>query len=116
MLRGGRGGMKVRYYTEQRMMPLGYKLLDSILHYYEIDSVGRNGNIYRRTYVMTDQAVEIEILLTEKGETDLKEHLVGIFDSFIPPDSATFELQEWRYGRDPKDYEEGRYPEGGGPE
>ncbi len=116
MLRGRRGGISIRYYTEQRMIPLGYKLLDSTLHFYEIDSVGRNGNIYRRTYVMTDQAVEIEIMLTEKGDADLKEKVEAMFDSFLPPETARMELEEWRYGRDPSDYEEGRYPPGGGPE
>ena len=116
MLRGGRGGIKIRYYTEQRMMPLGYMLLDSLVHFYEIDSVGRNGTIYRRTYVMTDQAVEIEILLTDKGETDLKDVLMPMFDSFTAPETATYELEGWRYGRNPEDYEEGRYPAGGGPE
>ncbi|MGE3800020.1 MAG: hypothetical protein AB7H80_03290 [Candidatus Kapaibacterium sp.] len=111
LLRGGRGGLKIRYYTEQRMIPLGYALLDSTIHYYEIDSAGRNGNIYRRTYVLTDQSVEIELLLTEKGEADLKESVVALFDSFVPPPSATFNLQQWRYGRNPEEYQEGRAPE-----
>ena len=115
MLRGGRGGVFIRYYTEQRMMPLGYMLLDSTIHYYEIDSTGRNGNIYRRTYVMTDQAVEIEVMLTEKGEAELKESVTAMFDSFLPPKDATYALEQWRYGRDPSEYREGRYPPGGGP-
>ena len=65
---------------------------------------------------MTDQAVEIEILLTVKGETDLKESVTAIFDSFAPPSAATFDLEQWRYGRDPSEYEEGRYGTGRGPE
>lgn len=111
MLRGGLGGVTMRYYTEQRMLPLGYKLLDSTLHFYESDSTGRNGQIYRRTYVMTDQAVEIDILLTDKGQQDLGSHVMAIFDSFLPPKQATFALQEWRYGRNPEDYQEGRSAE-----
>ena len=111
LLRGGRGGMKVKYYTEQRMMPLGFALLDSTIHFYEIDSTGRNGKIFRRIYVLTDQTIEIEILLTEKGQSDLGDKVMAIFDSFIPPKEATFELQKWRYGRNPEDYQEGRTPE-----
>lgn len=108
MLREGRGGIFIRYYTEQRMLPLGYALLDSAIHFYEADSTGRNGHIYRRTYVMTDQTVEIEVTLTEKGQADLAAKLPAIFDSFIAPKEATFGLQTWRYGRDKGDYEQGR--------
>lgn len=108
MLREGRGGIFVRYYTEQRMLPLGYAVLDSTIHFYEADSLGRNGHIYRRTYVMTDQTVEIEVNLTEKGQADLGSKLQAIFDSFLPPKEATFALQTWRYGRSKGDYEQGR--------
>lgn len=108
LLRGGRGGMFVRYYTEQRMLPMGYALLDSTIHFYEADSTGRNGHIYRRTYVLTDQTVEIEITLTEQGQADLGSKIQAIFDSFLPPKEATFALQTWRYGRNSADYEQGR--------
>lgn len=111
MLRGGRGGLTIRYYTEQRMMPLGFALLDSTIHFYEIDSTGRNGHIFRRTYVLTDQTIEIEMVLTDKGQTDLGDKVAAIFDSFLPPKEATFELQKWRYGRNPEDYEQGRSAE-----
>lgn len=108
MLRNGRGGVFIRYYTEQRMLPLGYALLDSAIHFYEADSAGRNGHIYRRTYVLTDQTIEMEITLTEKGQADLGGVVQAIFDSFLPPKEATFALQGWRYGRDESDYEQGR--------
>ncbi len=111
MLRGGRGGLTIRYYTEQRMMPLGFALLDSTIHFYDADSVGRNGHIFRRTYVLTDQSIEIEFMLTEKGQTDLGDKVMAIFDSFLPPKQATFELQKWRYGRNPEDYQTGRSAE-----
>ena len=110
MLRGGRGGVTIRYYTEQRVLPAGYLLLDSNMHFYEYDSTGQNGMIYRRVYVLTDQAIEMEVMLTKKGQADLGPAVAtAIFDSFIPPASATFFLEEWRYGRDPADYQEGRY-------
>lgn len=109
MLRGGRGGVTIRYYTEKRIVPTGYMLLDSAIHYHETDSVGRNGTIYRRSYILRDQAIDIEILLTDKGHADLGGSITGIFDSFLPPESAAFELEEWRYGRDASEYEEGRY-------
>lgn len=110
MLRGGRGGVTIRYYTEQRMLPAGYSLLDSAMHFYEYDSVGRNGTIYRRIYVLTDQTIEMEVMLTEKGAAELGSDIaVAIFDSFLPPDGATYALEEWRYGRNPEDYEVGRY-------
>ncbi len=116
MLRGGRGGITLRYYTERRMLPAGYSLLDSTIHYYEADSVGKNGHIYRRTYVMSEQAVEIELMLTEAGQADLGGLIRAIFDSFMPPATAGFELEGWRYGRDASEYEEGDYPRGGGPD
>ena len=116
MLRGGRGGITMRYYTERRMLPAGYKMLDSTMHYYEADSAGKNGHIYKRTYVMSEQAVEIEVMLTEKGATDLAGILRAFFDSFMPPPGAGHELEEWRYGRDASEYEEGDYPRGGGPD
>lgn len=116
MLRGNRGGVTMRYYTERRMLPAGYKLLDSTIHYYEADSTGKNGHIYRRTYVMSEQAVEIELMLTETGEADLGAVVRAIFDSFMPPADAGFELEKWRYGRNAADYEAGDYPRGGGPD
>lgn len=116
MLRGGLGGMKMRYYTERRMLPAGYKLLDSTIHYYEHDSAGKNGHIYKRAYVLADHAVEFEILLTERGKEQLGGLVTAIFDSFMPKEGSIFELEGWRYGRDPSEYEEGDYPRGGGPD
>ena len=110
MLRGGRGGVTIRYYTEKRWLPSGYGLLDSTLHFYDYDSTGRNGHIYRRVYVLTDQAIEMEVMLTERGSTELGAGIaLAIFDSFVPPPGATFDLEEYRYGRNPEDYQEGRY-------
>jgi hypothetical protein len=107
MLRGGLGGLTIKYYTERRQLPVGYKLLDSVIHFYEADSVGRNGKIYKRSYVLSEQAIDIEVMLTEKGQAELGEKLQAIFDSFQPPPTATFVLKEWQYGRNPEDYESG---------
>jgi hypothetical protein len=107
MLRGGLGGLTIKYYTERRQLPVGYKLLDSAIHFYEADSVGRNGKIYKRSYVLAEQAIDIEVMLTEKGQAELEGKLLAIFDSFQPPAEATFTLKEWQYGRNPEDYETG---------
>ena len=112
MLRGGLGGVTITYYTEKRIVPTGYYLLDSLIHFYGADSAGRNGTIHRRSYILRDQSVDIEVLLTEKGETALGGSLTALFDSFMPPEGAQFELEDWRYGRDASEYEEGDYGQG----
>ena len=112
MLRGGLGGITIKYYTEKRIVPTGYYLLDSLIHYHESDSVGRNGKIYRRSYILRDQAIDIEVLLTDKGGTALGGSITALFDSFMPPAGAAFELEDWRYGRDASEYEEGDYNQG----
>ncbi len=115
LLRGGNGSVMIRYYTEQRMLPQGYAMLDSV-HLFDTDSLGRNGMIYRRLYIYREFAVEIDLLLTEKGQKEFADKVRPIFDSFVPPQGAVAELHGWRYGRDPKDYQQGRYPPGGGPD
>jgi hypothetical protein len=109
----GAGSITVTYFTEPRMVPKDYKLLDS-LHYYEYDSTGRNGMIHRRIYVMRDNAVHVDVLLNEKGEQTYGTLVPAIFDGFVPPPDATFALETWRYGRDPHEYENGRYGDDAG--
>lgn len=111
---GGAGSITITYFTEPRMVPKDYKTLDSA-HYYEYDSTARNGTIHRRVYVLRENAVHIDVLLTEKGEAMYAAAVPAIFDSFVPPPSAVFALETWRYGRDPREYEQGRYGSGSGP-
>lgn len=107
ILPGGSGAITIYYYLEGRMVPKDYKLLDSI-HYYDVDSVGRNGTIHRRVYILKDIAVQMDILLTPKGETEYGGLIEQIFATFVPPPGAEKKLDAWRYGRNPKDYEHGR--------
>lgn len=114
ILPGGAGSVTVTYFTEPRMVPKDYKTLDS-LHYYQYDSTGRNGIIHRRIYVMHETAVHIEVMLTEKGQQQYAAVLPAIFDSFVPPPGTIFALESWRYGRNPSEFEHGRYGQGTGP-
>ena len=107
MIPGGNGAISIEYVTEQRILPKSYALLDS-MHYYEVDSAGRNGTIHRRVYVLRDVSVQMDILLTTKGEKEYADRVKPIFDSFQPPPGASFTLEGWRYGRDPKEYQRGR--------
>jgi hypothetical protein len=108
ILPGGSGAITIYHYQEGRMVPKDYKLLDSI-HYYDVDSAGRNGMIHRRVYILKDIAVQMDVLLTDKGQTEYGAELKQIFDSFVPPPGAERRLEAWRYGRNPKEYENGRY-------
>jgi hypothetical protein len=114
ILPGGAGSVTVTFFTEPRMVPKDFKTIDS-LHFYQYDSTGRNGIIHRRIYVMRENAVHMDVLLTEKGETMYGALLPAIFDSFVPPPGTTFALESWRYGRDPREFESGRYGAGSGP-
>lgn len=110
ILPGGCGSITLRHFAEGRMIPKGYAMLDSI-HVFSRDSVGRNGMIFRRIYMLTEITIEAEVLLTPKGQGIYKEALGAIFDSFIPPPDALAALPAWRYGRDPREFEHGRSPE-----
>jgi hypothetical protein len=110
----GGGSVTVSYFTEPRMVPKDFKTLDSV-HYYQYDSTGRNGIIHRRVYVMRENAVHIDVLLTDKGEQTYGRAVPAIFDSFVPAAGTIFALESWRYGRDPREYESGRYGQGTGP-
>lgn len=114
ILPGGAGSVTISFFTEPRMVPKDYKTLDS-LHYYQYDSTGRNGIIHRRIYVMRENAVHIDVLLTDKGTRLYGAALPAIFDSFVPPPNTVFALETWRYGRDPREFETGRYGQGTGP-
>ena len=114
ILPGGAGSITITYFTEPRMVPKDYRTLDSA-HFYQYDSVGRNGMIHRRVYVLRENAIHIDVLLTDKGEKMYGAVVPAIFDSFVPPPGAIFALETWRYGRDPREYESGRYGTGTGP-
>ncbi|MEO5929843.1 MAG: hypothetical protein ABIR47_07915 [Candidatus Kapaibacterium sp.] len=98
ILPGGAGAIRIQNFAEGQMVPKGYKLMDSI-HIFDVDSAGTNGMIHRRTYILRDIAVLIDILLTDKGAKEYGDHLHGIFDSFMPPEGSEKALQQWRYGR-----------------
>jgi len=98
MLPGGAGAVKIRNYKEQQVVPPGYKLLDSVV-FFDRDSIGVNGRLFFRTYILRDMAVQMEVLLTPKGEKEYGGLLTAIFDSFLPPEGADKALQEWRYER-----------------
>lgn len=104
------GSITVRYYHEGRMVPKGFRMLDSI-HVFDSDSLGRNGKIYRRLYILTEFAVETEVLLTPTGEAEYGPLMDAIFDSFVAPSGSACLLPQWRYGRDPSKYEHGRSPD-----
>lgn len=114
ILPGGSGSVTVTFFTEPRMVPKDYKTLDS-LHYYQYDSTGRNGIIHRRVYVMHENAVHIDVLLTDKGQTLYGAAVAAIFDGFVAAPGTVYALESWRYGRDPREYESGRYGQGTGP-
>lgn len=114
LIPGGNGSIMIYYVKEGRMVPRNFQMLDSV-HYYQFDSLGRNGMIYRRVYILKDYAIQIDILLTPKGQKEYADKVTAIFDSFIPPPDAIKALQAWRYGRNPKEFEKGRYREFGGP-
>lgn len=109
MIRGGKGAITIEHFTEQRMVPDGYQLRDDSLHYYDQDSVGTNGKILRRNYVMNQQVVQLQILVTPSGEAEILPLVPLIFASFRAPEQASFTLESWRYGRDPSEYQRGRY-------
>lgn len=98
ILPGGAGALKIRNFKEQQVVPPGYKLMDSIV-IFERDSIGVNGHLYFRNYILRDIAVQIEVLLTPKGEKEYAALLRPMFDSFMPPEGAEKALQEWRYER-----------------
>lgn len=98
ILPGGAGALKIRNFKEQQVVPPGYKLMDSIV-VFDRDSVGTNGHMYFRNYILRDMAVQIEVLLTAKGEKEYAAILRPMFDSFMPPEGADKALQEWRYER-----------------
>lgn len=111
ILPGGCGSVTLRYYAEGRMIPKGFNYISDSIHIYDTDSAGRNGMIYRRLFLMTDFTVEAEVLLTQKGEAMYKPLLRSIFDSFVAPAGAQAAVPQWRYGRDPREFEQGRSPE-----
>jgi hypothetical protein len=96
ILSGGAGAIKIWNYKEQQVVPQGYKMLDSMV-YYETDSVGVNGTIHIRTYILHWLVVRIEVLLTEKGRLEYGDRLRAIFDSFTPPEGTEKTLEQWRY-------------------
>jgi len=98
ILPGGAGSIKIRNYKEQQVVPPGYRLLDSIV-VFDRDSIGVNGHLYFRTYILRDMAMQMEVLLTAKGEKEYGPLLAPMFDSFIPPEGSDRTLQEWRYER-----------------
>jgi len=110
ILPGGCGSITIRYFAEGRIVPKGYRLLDSV-HVWDSDSTGRNGQIHRRLYILTDIAIELEVLLTAKGEAEYGPVLSAIRDGFTPPAGAPTSLPLWRYGRNPSEFEQGRSPE-----
>lgn len=114
ILPGGAGAITIRHIKEWRMVPRDFKMMDGV-HYHDPDSVGRNGKIFKRVYILKENTVEIEILLTAKGETEYADKVQAIKDSFVPMPNAVKELDAWRYGRNPKDYEKGRYFDNKGP-
>jgi hypothetical protein len=115
ILSGGSGSITIYHFAEPRMVPKDYKLIDSI-HYFDIDSAGRNGMIHRRVYILKEIAVQMDILLTEKGAKEYGDLVEPIFTSFVPPAGAERRLDAWRYGRDPKEFERGRYAPNQGPD
>ncbi len=98
ILPGGCGSVKIRNYREQQVVPPGYKLLDSMV-FFESDSMGVNGRIIMRNYILRDMSVQIEVLLTAKGEKEYGAILTPMFDSFIPPPDQEKILHDWRYQR-----------------
>lgn len=107
---GGNGSIKVQYFAEKRIVPKPYGVLDS-MRFADVDSTGRNGMIHRRTYILRDFAVQIDILLTDIGEKNYGPRIKAIFDSFMPTPGSATELEGWRYGRNAKDYEHGKTPD-----
>jgi|GEM_PF-3298399 len=108
ILPGGAGAIKLQYFTETFMVPKGFQLLDST-HVADIDSNGTNGVIHRRDYIMRDQVVRLEVLVTPRGAAEYNESvLAAIKDSFTPPANASHTLPKWRYGRNASEYQEGR--------
>ncbi len=114
LLSGGKGSIMIYYIKEGRMIPRNFQLLDSV-HYYNHDSLGRNGMIHRRVYILKDYSIQIDVLLTEKGQQEYADKVTPLFDSFIPPPNAIKTVEAWRYGRNAKEFEKGRYREFGGP-
>ncbi|MBC8143973.1 MAG: hypothetical protein H7X80_00220 [bacterium] len=114
ILPGGSGAITLTHVTEPRMVPKDFRLLDSV-HFYQYDSLGRNGTIHRRVYVLKENAIQFDVLLTDKGERNFGALVNAIFDSFVPAPGAVFALESWRYGRDPREFEQGRYGSGSGP-
>lgn len=108
ILPGGSGSITIRNFAEGRMIPAGFRYLDSI-HVSDRDSIGQNGMIHRRVYILTDMAVQIDILLTDKGTREYGTVIAAIMDSFVPPAGASKTIPAWRYGRDPREFERGRY-------
>lgn len=109
ILSGGLGAMNIRYFTEEHLIPKDYKLLDS-MHFFDSTGTAQgNRKTYQRTYLLSNYTTQIELLLTEKGEAELKDKITAIFDSFIPSPNTSNQMQGWRYGRNPKDYQNGRY-------
>lgn len=96
ILTGGCGGVKIWNLKETQVVPFNYRLLDSII-YYENDSVGVNGKIRTRTYIMDSAVVRIEVMLTAKGQAEYTPILKAMFDTFLPPPNITMRLDKWRF-------------------
>jgi hypothetical protein len=67
--------------------------------FFQRDSIGVNGRIIIRNYILSDMAVQMEVLLTAKGEKEYGGILGAMFDSFLPPADQQTKLQDWRYER-----------------
>ncbi len=109
ILPGACGSITIQNFKEGRMVPQGYRFLDSV-HVWDKDSTGRNGIIHRRLYILTKLAVQIDILLTEKGSLEYGSVIPAILDSFVAPEGAEKVLPAWRYGRSASEFERGKPP------
>ncbi len=98
ILPGGSGSLKIRNYKEQQVVPPGYKMLDSMV-FFQRDSMGVNGRIVIRNYILREMSVQMEVLLTAKGEKEYGGVLNAMLDSFLPPADQEKALHEWRYER-----------------
>lgn len=109
ILPGACGAITIQNFKEGRMVPQGYRFLDSV-HVWDKDSTGRNGIIHRRIYILTKLVVQIDILLTDKGNAEYGSVLPAILDSFVAPEGAEKSLPAWRYGRSASEFERGKPP------
>lgn len=108
ILPGGAGMIKAQYVSETFMVPQGFQLLDST-HVVDVDSNGTNGIIHRRDYIMRDQVVRLEIMVTPRGTAEYTDAVIAaIKDSFVPPQNISHTLPKWRYGRNAAEFQDGR--------